>query len=337
MANITFSEASNVADSVYGKSQYPIRMLIEKRGEEFEAKSALPFLFNITSSKNWAEKMTTMTAFDNFKPVGENGAYPVAGTQEGFSKAIEHMTWRSSFSLSHEIVADAKALDLKNRPTGFVASAYRTREQFGAAMFGAGITGGSNVTMNGFKFDATGADGVTVFNTAHPSKLDSSNTQGNLFSDAFSVDALSAMETAMQTFEGDNGELLDVSPDTIVIPNLYALKTAVFAAIGADKDPATANNGFNYQFGRWNVVVWGYLNKFITSGTAPWILLDSEFNKTYGGAMWFDREPLTIRSTISDENDANVWLGRMRYGVGFNDWRFAACGGVSGGTALISD
>ena len=76
-------------------------------------------------------------------------------------------------------------------------------------------------------------------------------TQSNQFSDAFSVDALTAVETEMQGFMGDNGEILDVAPDTILIPNDYQLKRDVFAAVGAAKDPDTSNNGFNYQFGRW--------------------------------------------------------------------------------------
>ena len=58
----------------------------------------------------------------------------------------------------------------------------------------------------------------------------------------------------MQNFMDDNGNLLTLAPDTIIIPNDYSLKNAVFEAIGADKDPDTANNGFNYLFGRWNVI-----------------------------------------------------------------------------------
>ena len=33
-----------------------------------------------------------------------------------------------------------------------------------------------------------------------------------------------------------NGNLLDIAPDTILIPNIYTLKKAIFAAIGADKE-----------------------------------------------------------------------------------------------------
>lgn len=334
MANITFSEGSGVADSVYGKSQAPIKMMLEKRGEAFEEKSALPYLFNMGTSDRWAEKVTTLTALDNFKPVGENGAYPVTGMEEGYSKTIEHMVWRSSFSISREMVADSKTLDLKAKPLGFISSAYRTREEFGAGMFGAAISGNASFSLGGFKFSASGADGKTLFHTEHKPKVSGGN-QSNLFSDAFSADALAAAESRMQDFRGDNNEILDLAPDTILIPNEYTLKRDVFAAIGADKDPDTANNGFNYLFGRWRVIVWSYLNKFITSGSAPWILLDSKYNELYGGALWFDREKLSIKSVISEDNDANVWKGYMRFGAGFNDWRFASCGGVSGGTSIV--
>ena len=76
MAGITFTEGAGVQDSVYGKSQAPIRKFIETRGESFEQKSIVAEIFNMESSKNWAEKITGMTSMDGFKAVGENGDYP---------------------------------------------------------------------------------------------------------------------------------------------------------------------------------------------------------------------------------------------------------------------
>lgn len=337
MANITFSEASGLQDSIYGKSQAPIRMFLEKRGEAFEQQSIVKELFDVESSTHYGEKFTTMTAMEGFQPVGENGNYPMDGMQEGFSKTMEHMVWKNSFTLSREIVDDAKLMDLKKQPAAFIAGYYRTREKFGAALFGTAITGGTTTNFRGVSFATTTADNKCLFAKDHPSVLKTNKgTQSNQFSDAFSDDALAAMETAMQNFKGDNDEILDVSPDTIVIPNDYKLKKAVFSAIGADKDPDTANNGFNYIYGRWNVIVWPYLNEFITSGTSPWILMDSKYNKEVGGAIWLDRKTLEVKSRIDEGNDANVWSGYARFTAGFNDWRFAAVGGVSGGTTLVS-
>lgn len=336
MANITFSEGSGLNDSIYGKSQAPIRMLIESRAEAFEERSILKDLFMFDKSTHWAEKYTSMTAMDGFDPVGENGAYPIDGMEEGFSKTLEHITWKNSFSISREIMEDGKLLDLKKKPAGFVKSYYRTRENLGAALFGAAMQGKTVATFRGRNFDVTAADGVSFFNTAHKSKV-RGGTQSNMFSDAFSVDALSYMESVMQNFKGDNNDLVNVTPNTILIPNDPVLKKAVFEAIGADKDPETANNGFNFQFGRWNVLVWNYLNQYIAAGSTPWILADLDYNNEYGGAIFTDRTPLDVRSTLDENTDANVWRGYARFTAGFNDWRAFALGGISGGTDLGID
>lgn len=332
---MTFTEGSGLQDSIFGKCQAPIRMFLEQRGEAFEQESIIPKLFAMDRSTHFGEKYTTMTAMEGFQPVGENGTYPEDTMQEGYGKLLTHMTWKDKFSLSREIVDDSKMMDLKKKPAGFVRSYFRTREMFGAALLGGAMSGKSEVTFKGKTFDAKCADEKGLFDKTHPAKV-SGKAQSNLFSDAFSNDALAAVESAMQNFRGDNNEILDVAPDTIVIPNQYALKQAVFAAIGADKDPATANNGFNFNFGRWNVVVWPYLNQFLADGATPWLLMDSKYNEEYGGAVWLDRTDLEVRSVLSESTDANTWHGYARFIAGFNDWRFAAVGGVTGGTKLIS-
>lgn len=331
--NIIFSESSGLNDSIYGKCQAPIRMFLEKRGEEFEQNSVLKNLFFMGKSGNYADMMTTMTAMSGFEPVGENGAYPLDGMQEGYQKLLKYQTWKDSFSVSKEMMEDGKLMDMRKQPAAFMTSYNRTRELFGAALYGTAMNGAGSVTFKGVKFDLTGADGSNLFAKEHAPKV-SGDKQCNCFKDAFSADALGKLETAMHLFRGDNDEILDVAPDTILIPEIATLKKDVFAAIGADKDPVSANNAFNYQYGRWNVIVWPYLNQFVTKGTSPWVLLDSKYNETYGGAVWNDRVQLEVRSTIDENTDANVWRGRSRFNAAFNDWRFAAIGGVATGNAL---
>lgn len=334
MANITFSEASGLNDSVFQPAQGPVRLFLEKRGEQYEQQSVLKKLFQMSSSNHYMEKLTGLTAMEGFKAVGENGAYPVDGMEEGYVKTLEHMTWKDSFSLSREIVEDTKTLDLRRKPAGFITAYYRTREKFGAAIYGGAIQGQSSMTYSGRTFDLTCADGKALFAADHPAKISGEN-QCNIFSDAFSDDALGMLAVKMQNTRGDNGEILDVCPDTILIPNVHSLKKAVFAAVGSELDPDSANNGFNYQFGGWTVIVWNYLNQFIGStNTEPWVLLDSRYNEEYGGAVWLDRAKLEVRSSVDENTDANVWRGRARFIAGFHDWRFAACAGISGAGAL---
>ena len=332
--NITFSEASGLNDSIYGKCQAPIRMFVEQRGEQFEQTSVLKDMFLMGTSDNYGDMLTSLTAMDGFEPVGENGAYPADGMQEGYNKLLVYETWKDSFAISKEMIEDAKIMDMKKQPAAFMTGYHRTREMFGAALYGAAISGSSKASFKNKSFDVTTADGLTLFHTAHKSKVKGA-AQCNKFSDAFSADALGKLETVMHLFRGDNNDILDVAPDTIVIPEIASLKQEVFAAIGADKDPVTSNNAFNYQYGRWNVIIWPYLNQYITgTDEAPWILMDSKYNQVYGGAVWNDRIQLEITSSIDQNTDANVWRGRSRFNATFNDWRFAAIGGIASGTAL---
>ena len=333
MANITFSEASGVTKSIFGDSQAPIRRFIQQRGEEFERESLVKVLYSQEKSTHFGEKFTSLTAMEGFQVTGENGAYPTDGQEEGYSKVFETVEWKNSFSISRKIIEDSSLIDLKKKPGAFITAYYRTREQFGAALLGNAIQGNAAMTDFDGTFDLKTSDGKNLFAADHPAKLRGAD-QCNLWADAFSEDNLGKLEVKMQNTRGDNDEILDVAPDTIIIPNIHSLKKAVFAAIGADKDPATANNGYNYQFGRWNVVVWNYLNQFIASGTTPWLLLDSRYNKEYGTLVWLDRVALEVSSKIDDTTDANVWRGRARFTAGFHDWRAIACAGVSGATDL---
>lgn len=332
MADIIFSKSSGLNDSIYGKAYAPIKMMIEKRAEAFEQESILPKIYNMEKSENFGEMIPSMSSMNGLNPVVEGGAYPTDGYQEADNKFLEHVTWKSRFTITREMVEDSKILNLKQQPTAFTAAAYRTKEMYGSAL----LTGGTAAKINfrGTDFDTTTADGLSLFNTAHKSaKVAGSKAQSNLFSDAFSDEILAYAETAMQNFKDDNGNPLGVAPDTIIIPNDAVLKKTVFAAIGADKDPNTANNGFNFQYGRWTVIVNPYWVP--AKGTAtPYIIMSSTYNTENVGAVWYDRVPLSIIADEDKNNDNMIWRGRARFVAGFNDWRAFAMGGASGGTSL---
>lgn len=335
MPGIIFSEGSGLQDSVYGNCQAPIRMFIEQYGEECEKQSVLPHLFKMGTSENYGDYLTEMTAMDGFDPVGENGPYPVDHMQEGYGKLLRYETWKDSFSISQEMVEDVKLMDMTDKPRQFMTGYNRTREKFGAALFGGAISGSKTIKYRGKVFDVTAADGMPLFHTAHVPKVKGAK-QSNAFSNAFSLEALDMAEAAMHLYKGENDEILEVAPDTILIPESASMKREVFKAIGSDLDPAAATHAFNHQYGRWNVIIWPYLNQFIAKGLKPWVLLDSKFNETYGGAVWNDRVKLNVKSIIDNSNDANMWLGRSRFNATFKNWRFACVGGMTGGTDLTT-
>lgn len=336
MAGITVSIGSGLVDSVYGNCQFPLKRYIEKRAEAFEQESVLDKLFRMENSTHWAEAYGGETAMDSFEPVGEGGAYPTTSFEESYQQHIVNETWKQSFSVTQELVEDGKLGTMKNRANKLMSAYYRTREQFGRNLY-AGALFGTTVQMGDKKFNCASADKKALFDTAHPVKV-KGKAQSNKYAGDFTADNLDTLETIMQNTKGDNGELLAIAPNTILIPNDAALKRTVFEVIGADKDPETANNGFNYQFGRWNVIVDPHftlaLQQLGAGDLKPWILLDGNFIQENDGAIFQDRVKLSVKSEIDKNNDNNIWKGRARFSGGFADWRFAAVGGMSDGSEL---
>lgn len=332
MAGIIVSEASAKNDMLYGKWQAPIASFLESRAEAIDQGSIAAKIFKKVNSTHWGESYGSLTAIDDFKPTPENGAYPVSDFEQGYSKIIKNYTWKNSFAISREMLEDGNLINLKKQPAGFMTSFERTRERFFASLLGGGLQGLRVAKFGGETFDITGADEVPIFSNAHKGKV-SKKTLVNAFTSEFSAANLGKAATAMQNMKGDNDETLGLVPDTILIPNIESLKSKVWTAIGSEKVPGSGNNDYNYQFGNWNVIIWPYLNDFIGSLQEPWIIMDSNYMQEAEVAVWQDRVPLEIKSVV-DENDANRWKGRARFGGGFVDFRGMLAGGLAAGAEL---
>ena len=197
MASVIFSKSSDVNDSIFGKSQEPVRAVITQGVEAFEAHSLLSTVFSMDTSSSFAEKYTSETSLGDFEDVGENGAYPKAGMVEGFSKVIEPTTWKSSFEVTQELVEDAKFGKVKSRASIFTTSYNRTREKFGAALLAGGL--GKSVTIGGKVYSTTSADGVPLFSC----RITLTYSEGYLT-------ALSGNLMAVGEVSGENSEILSL-------------------------------------------------------------------------------------------------------------------------------
>lgn len=333
---LTVSIGSGLNGTIYGDCQVPLKAFLESRGEAFQRESLLSYLYRMEKSRHWAERYSSETAMGDFEPVGEGGDYPKTGFEDGYFRDIVNMTFKQSFSVTQELVEDCLLGTMKQRANKLVTAYGRTREKFGRILYAGGLYG-TTVSYKGKTFACGSADGQALFSKTHPNKVNGAK-QTNLYKGTFTNTLLGKIETEMQNIKGDNGELLGVAPDTIWIPNDAALKDAVFSAVGADKEPTSGNNAFNYQFGRWNIIVDPYLTAALTdlgkSSEKPFFLLDSKFIELNDGPIFQDRVPLDVKSVIDNNNDNNVWQGRARFGAGFADWRFVAVGNMSTGTDL---
>jgi hypothetical protein len=318
-----FSKTSGVNNSVFGKSQEPIKMMLEQQEEAFQKDSAVEKIFKMDDTTNFAEKYTYETSLGDFEPVGENGAYPESSFQEGYAKTIEPEEWKLQFAVTQTMVEDAKMGKVKSKAHGFMQSYARGREKFGLGILNAGSSTSMLFGNSAKSFNIAGADGQALFSTAHPSKTGGYTAQSNYISNPFSYDALGLAEESMHYFRDDDGNILNLQPDTIIIPDKARIKKLVFDAIGAEGIPNTANNSFNFQFGRWNVIISPYLTNAagITAGTDSWYLMDSSYNDIYDGLVFLDRVKLNVKSYVDEKTDANIFAGRARWSAAPNNWR----------------
>ena len=333
--NIIISEASGRFGQLYGDIQVPLASFLEEQEKKSKENCIALKLFSERTSNNFAEGYGGLTAANEMENVGEGALHPENGFKQRDLKIIENETWKSKIRITREIIDDAHG-DLKKviQRAGagkLTDSYYRTIDSFLMGLLGAAMSGKDAYVRGGKSYTTKCYDGLNVFSKSH--KI-GAKTYSNLYADAFSAAVLGELSTIQQNVKGDAGETLTVSPDTIVIPNDYALKKAVFEAIGSDKDPGTANNGFNYLFGQWNVIIHPALNALIpASGAVPFILLDSKYNEDNDGNIFQNRMPLEVTSKEED-GDVNAWNAYTRFSGGFVDFRHMIVGGVAGGTAL---
>lgn len=316
-----YSKASGLNDSIFGKSQEPIKMLLESMEELHESESMISKIFNVINSDNFAEKFSYETAVGDFKPTGEGGEYPKTNFQEGYSKVVEPEVWKLQWSLTQEMVEDAKVGTVVRRKAAKpMQSYYRTREKFGANLLSSGIA--TSMAFGGKSFDISGADGKALFATDHPSKTGGS-AQTNLFNLEFTYENLAAAESKLRKQTDDDGNLLNINPNTIIIPDEPAIRRKVVEVLSADGKPGSADNDGNYHYGKWTVKIWGYLTDptGMTAGKDWWMLQDEDFCDVYETLIWIDRVPLQTKSWIDDNNDNNVFNMRARYGASPNNWR----------------
>lgn len=331
---VIISEASGLLQSEFGKLQAPLASYIEKHGDIVSDEEKLwERIFDTRNSKHFGEAYSYETDMDDMVPVGAAGDYPSTGYQEGYQQLITNMTFKQSFEITMEAIEDGVLTDLKRKADKMTRGYHRSVARLKAAMIGNALQGNANFTLNGFNFPTKCMDGQCVFATAHPQKV-AGGTQCNLFSDAFSATALFKAKLKMQGVKDDDNNTMSLHPNIILIPSASpTLVQNVLTVVGTPKVTGSGNNDINVNYGDWEILISDYLNDYIASGTAPWILFDEQYNKESNGNVFQKRTDLVIRSELA-ANDNNVWKARARHGIGFVDFRQMLAGGVSGGSSL---
>lgn len=345
---IIFNIGESVKLSAFNILQEPIKMLMEKETEAFEKGSKLGEVYVMRTMDKFQEEYRSRTAMDGFKPTEDMEPAGLSDFGEGYRKVFRTQIWTNSFVISKQTIEDNQTMDINTSAVGFIKSYGRTRERYGFAMLaGAVSTTTGFAEFEGKKFDVRGGDTKDgsvdgtgepqlYFHNAHKLAGNAAKTQSNKFKtkDAIALtdvgaigkllDAVEQVAEKMSVYTDEKGNILALNPTKILIPGgQYRLRDALEVGLKSKYGASMGANGNNPMYGKYEVVECPYLNGLpgFTNEDQGIIILDPTANKEYLGAVWHDRTSLEVDSYTDKGTKANIWDGRARFGVGFNNYR----------------
>lgn len=331
MENIIYSKLSGKNDPMFGKYEHPIKALIEEESSNWrKKKTSLTTLFNIERSYRYSETIIGQSSFSTFAAKKEGQGAQNDTVQKTFDKKIEHLSFGKEFSITREMVDDAKigiSADMRKVTKQFTRAYYRTQIEISCkALINATS---KSMRYSGETVDLTTGDDMPLFSKAHKYALDSmaGKTQSNYFyapadKIADGVETLlNAMANKVRNFKDENGENLGYIANVVIVPcNRPEFEAKVKKACGSERTVGTANNDINTQYGNWTVVV---LDGWETDADEI-MVMSSEANEELSGNMFFNRVNLDVRNRIDDSTRNFIWNGYCRFGVGFGTWKHIA-------------
>ena len=117
------------------------------------------------------------------------------------------------------------------------------------------------------------------------------------------------------------------SPDVVTGEVFYvgeSLADTAYEIVDSEKDPTSANNTKNMDYGRYKVLVLKRLDDYDTNN---FFLVDSRQMKK--NLLWIDRIAKETKMTVDFETFMLKWSIYFRCGNGFKDWRWIYGANVS--------
>ncbi|MBW2664421.1 MAG: Mu-like prophage major head subunit gpT family protein [Deltaproteobacteria bacterium] len=273
-----------------------LRTIFELQVEALAAVAKAPLLFNVQSSSKAEEHDLGVGGFADWQEY--KGAYKTTFTPKEFARG---------FTVERKLVHDDLYNVINKKPKGLATAAMRKREKDAADVFNFAFTASAAYY---------GADNQSLCDGAHPhSPSRTSSTQSNSGTTAISRDSIIATRKLMRSFTDDRGELIQVMPDTLLVPPELEDKAYVEARTPHKTTSGDNDLSFVNSLGL-KVIVWDYL-----TDSNNWFMIDSGMVKQH--LEWFDLEALTFAlNPVSDFQLKAQYRGYMRYSLGWNDWKW---------------
>ena len=235
-------------------------------------------------------------------PVKNEGASITFDTaQEAFTARYNHETVAMGFSITEEAMEDNLYDALSARYTKALARAMAYTKQTKAAA----------LLNNGFTTFQSG-DGVTLFNTAHPTVEGISNKNRLTTASDLNETSLEQAVIDIAAFVDERGLLIAARPQKLIVPP--ALMFVATRLLETDMRVGTADNDINALKSNGSIPQGYRVNHYLTDNDAFFIVTDVP-----NGLKHFVRTPMQT-SMDGDFDTGNVrYKARERYSFGVSD------------------
>lgn len=282
-----------------------LRTIFNLQRDALAAVAKVPMLFSMQTSSKDTEHDLGIGGFADWGLY--KGAIEYDSNDQGYKTNFQHDEFARGISVERKLVDDDLYNVINDRPRGLALAGERKREKDGA-----------NIFINAFDTSTAnlGADSQSLCDGAHPhSPANTSSTQNNSGTLALNRANIITTRQNMRAFTDDRGELIQVMPDTLLVP--AELEDEAYVETRTPLKTGSGDNDANFvnSLGL-KVIVWDYL-----TDANNWFMIDSGMAKLH--LKWYDRIPVEFALDPSSSfNLVAKFRGYMRYSLGWNDWRW---------------
>jgi len=258
-------------------------------------------IYDTENSERSFEEEQKLSGFGAAPVKNEGSAITYDNAQEAFTARYTHETVAMGFAITEEAMEDNLYDSLSARYTKALARAMAFTKQVKAAA----------LLNNGFTTFTSG-DGVTLFNTAHPTVSGATNSNRPTTDVDLNETALEQAVIDIAAFKDERGLLIAARPRKLIIPS--SSQFIATRLLETEQRVGTADNDINALRNN-GAIPGGYaINHYFTDNDA-WFLTTDVPN----GMKHFVRTAMTT-AMDGDFDTGNVrYKARERYSFGFSD------------------
>jgi len=259
-------------------------------------------IFDVQKSNKYQEVRLGVAGLGMLAPKGEAEPIVYEDATQGYTATFTHNAFAKGIQISRELIDDELYGVMKQMTKALARAGERRVEYDHASIF-------NNATSTAY----TGADGLPLLSASHTYAALPGETWSNTSASTdLSLTALSQAFNAMRRYRDDKGQIIMLTPRTLLIPP--ELEMTAYEILNSVGKPYTADNEVNFFKGKLDVVVWNYL-----TDTNAWFVL---CDKSEIAPVSFQRIPMEFDRDTDFETDVLRIKAYTRYSLGWDDARF---------------